>query len=92
MLDIAVSTLSRPCLFLVLPDRILRAVLIEQLFPVFLFSPGKKEIFPNVGNLTEGKIFGTLSISIFGKKKWKIWKLKKKCTKKNGNFGQKVLL
>ena len=84
MLDIAVSTLSRPCLFLVLPDRILRAVLIEQLFPVFLFSPGKKEIFPNVGNLTEGKIFG--------KKKWKIWKLKKKCTKKNGNFGQKVLL
>ena len=52
------------------------AVLIEQLFPSFFFfflqenrkNRKKQETFPDFGNLTEGKISGTLSIPIFKKK------------------------
>ena len=55
--------------------RVVRAVLIEQLFfPNFssFFSQEKQkkqekqETFPKFGNLTEGKIFGTLRFPIFG--------------------------
>ena len=55
-----------------------RAVLIDQLFPIFrLFFQAKQEkqekqeAFPKHGNSTEGKIFGRLRIPIFGKKNGK---------------------
>ena len=78
---------------------LLRAVLIEQLFPpIFpLFSQEKQEkqekqvTFPKFGNWTEGKIFGRLRIPIFGNKIWKIWKYKKLREKKNWKFSQNVL-
>ena len=58
-----------------------------QKYP-FFFPREKQETFTKFGNLTEGKIFGTLRVPIFGKKAkifetfripilWSIWK--KKC-------------
>ena len=41
----------------------------------------KQEIFSNFGNLTEGKISGTLRIPTFGGGNWKIWKQKKSAKK-----------
>ena len=54
-------------------------VLIERFsrFPPFFPSKtGKQEISPNFGNLTEGKISGTLSIPILEQQR-KIWKYDK---------------
>ena len=56
-------------------------------FPqIFLFFfQQKQETFPKFGNLTEGRIFGTLRSPIFGgkKEKNKTWKYKKNARKKN---------
>ena len=65
-----------------------RAVLIDQRFPKFaLFFPKKNRKIrkknPNFGNLTEGKISGTLTaLQYLEEKKRKIWKSKKKSAKK----------
>ena len=49
-------------------------------------------MFPSIGNLTEGKIPGTLSIPIFGqKKKDNHEKNKLRENKKTGNLGRKFL-
>ena len=47
--------------------RSVRAVLLEQLFPRFssFFFQEKQEIFPNLGNLRDGKICGTPIIPSF---------------------------
>ena len=51
----------------------------------------KQETFPKFGNLTEGKIFGRLRISIFGKKKDNTEIQKKNARKNIWKFGLKVL-
>ena len=49
-------------------------------------------MLPSIGNLTEGKIPGTLSIPIFGQKKRTIMKKNKlRENKKTGNLGRKFL-
>ena len=72
-----------------------RAVLIDQRFPKFaLFFPKKNRKIrkknPNFGNLTEGKISGTLTaLKYLEEKKRKIWKSKKKKREKvYGSLGE----
>ena len=54
-------------------------------------KPGKQQSFPKFWNLTESKIFGTLRITIFNIRNWKIWKCKKKSDKQFWEFAQKVV-
>ena len=64
-----------------------RAVLVRQLFPKFssFFFQEKQETFQKFGNLTEGEIFGTLRIPIFGKTNGKYGSAKIAKKKESGN-------